>query len=61
MKKIDVDLVHEELLKNEPILSFSPDVDYSNWKKQIYEKYIELLGLDLIEENQCSLDLEIEE
>ena len=61
MKTINVDIIHEELLKNKPKLSYSNDLDYLSWKKQIKEKYLELLGFDNISKNECDLNFEIEE
>lgn len=60
-KNINIDLLHEELFKNKPVLSFDEEIDYLAWKKQIKEKYIELLGLDTISQNKCELNIEIEE
>ena len=51
-KTINIDLTHEALEKNKPLLAFSPNNDYLKWKEQIREKYIELLGLDIIKENE---------
>lgn len=61
MKTINVDKIHESLFLEKPKLAFSDEVDYLSWKKQIKDKYIELLGLDNIAKNDCPLKVEIEE
>ena len=61
MKTINVDNIHEKLFLEKPKLAFSDSVDYSSWKKQIKDKYIELLGLDNIAKNDCPLKVEIED
>ncbi len=61
MRKIDNDIVHENLLNNKPILAFDENKDYGAWKEQIRQKYIELLGLDNISKNACEIKIEIEE
>ena len=62
MKTINIDDNHEYLFENnKPLLAFSPDNDYQSWKKQIKDKYIELLGLNEIAKNECELNIEIEE
>ena len=47
-KEINVDLIHENLFNEKPLLAYSDKVDYSSWKEEMRKKYIELLGLDLI-------------
>lgn len=61
MKCIDNDVVHENLLKDKPLLAFDEQADYTEWKKQVQEKYLELLGLHNIEKNACDVAVEIEE
>ncbi len=61
IKKIDVDLIHEKLFEVKPKLAFDENADYGKWKKQIRQKYIELLGLDKIAENACEIKIDIEE
>ena len=61
MKNINIDIVHEELFKQKPLLAFSKDVDYPLWKKQIEEKLISLLGIEEIKKNACELNFEIDE
>ena len=61
MREINVDVLHEELFKQKPLLSFDDKRDYKKWKKEIKKKYISLLGLDVIEQNACDPDLLIEE
>lgn len=61
-RNINVDLNHDELFAiSRPLLAFSENNDYQNWKEQIRSKYIELLGLDEIRKNDCELKVEIEE
>ena len=61
MRKIDNDIIHENLLKNKPILAYDEKKDYAEWKSQIKQKYIELLCLDEIAKNACEIKVEIEE
>ena len=61
MSDINVDIIHEESFNEKPLLAFSPDNDYLSWKEQIRQKYIELLGLDVIAKNECPMDVQIEE
>ena len=61
MRKIDNDIIHEELLKEKPLLAYDEQKDYAVWKEQVRQKYIELLGLDAIEKNACEIKVEIEE
>lgn len=43
-----------------PKLSFDENGNYAEWKKQVREKLIELLGIDEIKNNLCPLNFEIE-
>ena len=61
MREINVDTVHDSLIKEKPLLAFSKENNYQEWKKKIQDKYMELLGLDVIAENACELPPEIEE
>ena len=61
MRKIVNDTIHENLLKEKPILAYDESNDYKAWKEKIREKYIELLGLDNIAKNACEIKVEIEE
>lgn len=61
MKLIDNDIIHENLLREKPILAYDENNDYEKWKGQIRDKYIELLGLDKIAKNACEIKVEIEE
>lgn len=61
MRELNNDLLHEELLKQKPLLAFDENADYPAWKAQIKEKYVELLGLDDIAKNACDMKVEIEE
>ncbi|MBR2870010.1 MAG: acetylxylan esterase [Clostridia bacterium] len=44
-----------------PKLAFNENQDYNTWKQSIKEKYIDLLGLDVIKENACEPQFTIEE
>lgn len=61
MRLIDNDIIHEQLLQNKPLLAFDEKNDYTEWKEQVREKYIQLLGLDSIAQNACDIKVEIEE
>lgn len=61
MREINVDIIHEELFKEKPLLAFNPNRDYGSWKKEIGKKYYELLGLEQIEKCACPLNIQIEE
>ena len=61
MKFINNDLIHDNLLKREPILKFDENADFDAWREQVREKYIQLLGLDEIAKNACEIKVEIEE
>ena len=51
MKNINVDVLHEELIKNKPILAFDENQDYNLWKKQVKDKVV----TSLITINVCLL------
>lgn len=52
---------HELLKKTiKQKLAYRDDCDYTEWKKQIKEKYDELLGINEIRKNECPLNLVIE-
>ncbi len=60
-EKIDGKYLRDKLAKEyEPLLSYDESADYDEWKKAVREKYISLLGLDLIARNACPLNVEIE-
>lgn len=57
MNIIDGRKCHDEIIKNmKPLLSYNDALDYTEWKKQIRDKFIELTGLDAIEKNSSKLD-----
>ena len=58
---INVDLIHEELFQEKPLLAFDPNRDYPSWKKEIKAKFFELLGFEEIQKNACPLNIQIEE
>ena len=52
---------HETLYKNAaPRLAFQKERDFDAWREKLRTKFIELTGLDVIAENACAPDLEIE-
>ena len=61
MKTINNDIIHEQLLNKKPLLAYDEKNDYAEWKQKVKEKYIELLGLDSIQQNACTIHVEIEE
>lgn len=61
MRKIDNDVIHENLFKLKPKMAFDENANYAEWKKQVKEKYMEFLGLENIAKNACELKIEIEE
>ena len=61
MKIINNDLLHEELLKRQPLLKFDEERDFDEWKASVKEKFIELLRLDESAENACEIKIDIEE
>ncbi|MBR2337064.1 MAG: hypothetical protein IKA61_03865 [Clostridia bacterium] len=61
MKKIDNDLIHEQLFNLKPKLAFDENADYGEWKQKVKQKYIEILGLDNIAQNACEINIDIEE
>lgn len=53
---------HDALnVSQKPKLSFDKSADYTSWKQSVYDKYIDLLGLDVIAENACESQFTIEE
>ena len=61
MKVINNDIVHEKLMRKQPILRFDENADFDIWREQVREKYIDILGLDDIAANACEIKVEIEE
>ena len=52
---------HEALYKNAaPRLAFQKDRDFDAWREELRAKFIVLTGLDVIAENACAPELEIE-
>lgn len=52
---------HERLVKLiTQKLAFSEKADYAAWRKEIREKFIELLGIDKCEANACPLNVDVE-
>lgn len=61
MMEIQGDLCHKFLTENiKPYYLYDETKDYANWKGQLREKFIELLGIKNIEKNACPLNVQIE-
>nr|MBE6545772.1 hypothetical protein [Oscillospiraceae bacterium] len=61
-RAIDGDLCHEIVINElKPSLGFSREKDLNEWKKEARKKFIELLCIDKIKENDCPLNLIVEE
>ncbi len=61
MITIDGGQCHASLAKRtEQKLGFDPSKNYEEWKEKIREKFLELVGIPVIEENACPLRMEIE-
>lgn len=61
MRTINNDIVHDNLFKNKPLLAYEEGNDYEKWKGQVRDQYIKMLGLDVIAQNACEIQVEIEE
>ncbi len=60
-EKIDGKYLRDKLAKEyEPLLSYDENADYDEWKKAVREKFVSLLGIDIIARNACPLNVEIE-
>ena len=58
---INADIAHELLWKKmQPKLSDRTGKDFSVWKEEIRQKFIELTGLDEIAKNTCPLNVQVE-
>ncbi len=61
MAKINADLCHDTLIKNANLtLEFDKNKDFFAWRKELKGKFIELLGINKIRENDCPLEVKIE-
>ena len=59
---IDGDLCHNKIInKTTPKLTYNENVNFEEWKKELKAKFVELIGLDLIQANACELNMTIEE
>ena len=60
MNKFDGANCHDRLAKiTKPKLAFDENKDFLVWKEQVKEKLTELLGLDVIAQNACELNMQI--
>ena len=58
---VDPHSCHDLLVqKTNPKLSFDKRCDYATWKKQIEDKFFELVGIEKIKGNACPLHFEVE-
>lgn len=46
--------------RTQPVYRYNNNMDLSLWKKALKEKFVELIGLERIKSNACSLNFEIE-
>ena len=59
--EIKGELCHQLLMRaNAPKLSFDEKCDYGMWKRDVCNKFIELVGVQNIEKNACPLNVQIE-
>lgn len=59
--KVDFDHFSDELVNGyKPKLSYDEKVDFESYKKELREKFVELLCIDKIKENACPLNVNIE-
>ncbi len=59
---VDGNLVYQTVAgRMTPRLAYSEDSDYDSWRKQLRERFIDVLGLDNIAQNACPLDVKLEE
>ena len=60
---VNGDKCHDLLAENKPVYSFDENMSFETQKERIRAKLIELSGLDLIAQNACepNLDIEIDE
>ena len=60
MLDIKGELCHQLLMQEKPKLSYNASKDYTVWKTEIRERFIELSGLKNIAKNACPLNVQIE-
>ena len=59
--QINGDLCHDTIIeKTRPVLTFDENKDFVEQKNKLKEQFIRLSGIDLIEENSCPLNIDIE-
>ena len=62
MLKINGDLCHDLLIENTvQQLAYSSEVDFDAWRLELYDKFIEIIGMKSIESNACALNVTVEE
>lgn len=61
--KIDGFRGHKYLIDNviSPQITFNDGVSYDSWKNEIKSKFLELIGYERIKQNDCPLNIQIEE
>ncbi len=61
MREIKGDYCHQLLRQNtSPALRYDESKDFGAWRKELKEKFLELVGIPNIEKNACPLNVEIE-
>lgn len=61
MRPINSDTCHDMLVaQTKGVLSYDHGCDFGQWKTQVAQKLRELLGMDVIAENECPLRIEAE-
>ena len=62
MREINGDLCHNLLIENQKqLLAYSASVDFETWRSELYDKFIELIGVKSVESNACPLNVTVEE
>ena len=58
---IDSDMCHDTIVKEmQPKLGFNKDLNFVSWKKDVLEKFTEIIGMKSVLDNSCPLNFEIE-
>ena len=59
--KVSPDYIHDYLVNNAELkLAFDESKDFNTWRKQLKEKFEELLGIDQIRLNDCPINVQVE-
>ncbi len=58
---INSDFCHDTIIKEmKPSLTFNKDGDFHSWKKDVLNKFTEIIGLQSVLDNSCPLNFDIE-